>query len=340
MRVVATFSLLALGLVTARAKFPENFDARLDRVALGSCNRSDLPQPLWPVIAARQPDLWIWMGDNIYGDSPNLEVLRAKYERQFNQPAYAAFRAQTPIIGTWDDHDYGKNNAGAEYSSKVGSRDLALEFMEVPPEDPRWSREGIYGAYTFGPAGQRVKIYLLDDRYFATPPKQEDSDLLGEAQWQWLQDELRASDAQVNLIVSGIQILPEDHRYEKWANFPRSRQALLDFLRKEEIPGVIFASGDRHIHELSLKSDADTAYPLLEITTSGLTHSWGPRFPGEKNRYRTGPVHPGKGFGQLTFDWDANPVTVTAQVFDEKGEEMLKWGNFPLKDEPWAWPGQ
>lgn len=312
--------LLALLCLTAPllAKFPTDFDTPLRRIALGSCNRQDLPQPVWDVIESKEPGLWIWMGDNIYGDTRDMDVLKAKYDKQFNQPEYADFREGTPILGTWDDHDYGENDSGSWYQPKADSRDLALRFMEVPKSDPRWSREGLYGAYDFGPAGKRVRVILIDDRYFASHAREPDSELLGEAQWQWLQATLKSSDAQINLIVSGIQVLPEDHRYEKWANFPVSRERLLTFIRENEIPGVIFASGDRHIHELSLKNDNETAYPLLELTSSGMTHAWGERFPGEKNRYRAGPVHPDKGFGLIDLDWEQR--TVTTQIINLQGK--------------------
>jgi hypothetical protein len=71
------------------------------------------------------------------------------------------------VLGTWDDHDFGRNDAGADYKLKAVTRDLALSFMEVPIGDPRWTREGLYGAYDFGPAGQKTKVILLDNRYFA-----------------------------------------------------------------------------------------------------------------------------------------------------------------------------
>jgi hypothetical protein len=81
----------------------------------------------------------------------------------------------------------------------------------------------VYGAYTFGPAGKRVKVILLDVRYNRDDPTVPDRDILGEEQWQWFERELRESDAQINFVGSGIQVLPRDKPVqEKWANFPRS----------------------------------------------------------------------------------------------------------------------
>jgi alkaline phosphatase D len=302
------------------AYHPTDFDTPLKVIAFGSCNRQNLPQPMWSTITQNQPDLWIWGGDNIYGDSKDPAVLEAKYQKQLDQPGYAEFRKQFPIIGTWDDHDYGWNDANGSFPIKSISQDLALDFMDVPATDTRRRHEGIYGAYDFGPEGQRVKVILLDNRYFSSNyRKDENPQLLGEAQKAWLSDTLRHSNAQINIIVSGSQVIPEEHNYEKWANFPADRDWLFRLIRDESIPGVIFISGDRHIHEISVLQEDDAPYPLVDITSSGLTHSW-KNFKGEPNQHRVGEVFTDLGFGLLTIDWQQQPITVTAEIHDQAND--------------------
>ena len=298
--------------------YPNDYSRPLITIAFGSCNQQDLPQPLWPVIIETEPDLWIWAGDNVYGDSPDTEVLKEKYQQQYNQPDYQVFRKSVPIIGTWDDHDYGENNSGKWFQSKEAAQQLALDFLEEPDDSLRRSRKGIYTSYIFGPAEKQVKILLIDDRYHADLPGPQ-SDLLGEEQWHWLESELTTSTAQINLIVTGIQFLQEEHRYEKWSNFPRSRNRLLNFIRKNKIPGVIFLSGDRHIHEFAMKDDEETAYPLVDFTSSGLTHPW-LSFPGEPNKDRVGEVFNELGFGVLRFDWDAPEPSIHLQIHNKENE--------------------
>ena len=111
-------------------------NGKLDRMAFGSCNRQDAPQPLWKPIIAEKPDLWVWMGDNIYGDSPVMDTLRAKYIRQNSNLDYQLLKARTPIIGVWDDHDYGINDGGKNYAQKKTSRDLMFDFLNVPQAAP------------------------------------------------------------------------------------------------------------------------------------------------------------------------------------------------------------
>ncbi|MEM9226826.1 MAG: alkaline phosphatase D family protein [Verrucomicrobiota bacterium] len=325
-RLLYLFSILTL--CVAEAKFPEDFDTPLTTIAFGSCNRQDLPQPLWEVIAKNKPDLFIWLGDNVYADTEDVARFQAVYDQQFNQPQYAAFREQTPIIGTWDDHDYGENNSGKWFPIKKDADRMALDFMQVPETDSRRQRPGIYGDYTFGPPGKQVSVFLIDDRYFADRPGEE-AELLGAAQWAWLEKALKASQAELKLIASGIQILPLEQSFEKWANFPRERARLLNFINAEAITGVIFITGDRHIHEMMVKSDEQTRYPLIELTSSGLTHSW-QDFPGEPNRHRIGDVYRELGFGLITIDWETHPVTLSLEIRNED-DAIVNFVSLPLE---------
>lgn len=318
LRSLSSLALFLLCLNTSlHARHPVDFDTHLERIAFGSCNRTDLPQPLWPIIQRNQPNLWIWMGDNIYGDSTQATVLAAKYQAQLANSAYQQFAAHTPIIGTWDDHDYGWNNAGREYPTKAASRELALNFFGVPQNDPRWQHPGIYGSYQFGPHRQAVKIILLDCRSFA-----HSQDLLGSTQRDWLLEELKNSTAQLNILVSSIQVLPTEHRFEKWANFGDSRAWLLKQINELQPLNLLILSGDRHLHEISAHpQQPHHSGPLVEITSSGLTHAY-KRFKGEANSLRIGTVYPGIGFGLLELDWQQAKLIVTASIRNPENKSM------------------
>lgn len=325
MRILTASAALLLSLAsTSDAYYPTDLEAPLEIVAFGSCNRQNLPQPLWPVISENSPDLWIWGGDNIYGDSKNAEIIAGHYATQVQQPGYSAFSKRFPIVGTWDDHDYGWNNAGKDYPIKQVTQNLALDFMQVPAEDPRREREGIYGAYDFGPEGKRVKVVLLDGRYFATGKKALNPELIGGAQKTWLTKELQESTAQIHLIVSGIQVISEEHSWESWAQYPTDREWLLNLIVATKTPGVIFISGDRHIHELSQMKDPRVDYPLIDATSSGLTHSW-ENFKGEPNKHRIGKVHKQLGFGLIHIDWHApSSVPVRVEIRDAANQVVNK----------------
>lgn len=280
----------------------------LDRIAFGSCSRVDLPQPLWDPINAADPGLWIWLGDNIYADGDFLSVARGMYETQLAVPGYAQLLQNTPVIGTWDDHDFGVNNGGRENPFRVQSQVEMLDFLGEPQDSERRSQEGVYASYTYGEAPTRTKVILLDTRYHRDAPGPE-SDILGDAQWTWLEGQLRASDAQLLLIGGGFQFLAEDHRYEKWANFPVARARLIELIGTSGAPGVILLSGDRHISEIARVEDPALAYPLYEVTSSGMTHSWADN-PGETNRHRVGELYTLLSFGMVEVDWGAGTISL------------------------------
>lgn len=303
----------------------------LTTIAFGSCNREDLPQPLWEPIVQTNPQVWIWLGDNIYGDSDTMAVLQRKYNMVQAEPGYQKLKATADIIGVWDDHDYGKNDAGKEYEMKEESAKLFWDFIGEPANSPRRKQEGVYSAHTYGPKGKKVKVILLDSRYHRDSLARINKvyqtnytgDILGEEQWRWLEQELRNSDADINLIGNGIQVLPEEQVFEKWANFPKARKRLLDVIAASKAKGVILLSGDRHIAEISKTTVPGMSYPLYEITSSGLTHVYSGDAI-EPNKYRVGSLIKQLNFGVLNFDWQNDKVKVDMLIKGKNNGTLLE----------------
>ena len=278
-------------------------------LAFGSCNRPTLPQPLWSDVANLAPDAWAWLGDNVYADTTDIRRTRRLYAEQAARQDYAALAASTRVVGIWDDHDFGRNDAGGEYPKKAESQAALLDFLGEPEDSPRRAQLGTYASYVFGERERQVKLILLDGRYHRDKPFSR-GDTLGEEQWAWLENELKTSTAQVHLVASGYQVLPLDQVQEKWGNFPTARLRLLELLRTARTPGVLFLSGDRHFAELSCLCDGSFSYPLYELTSSGLTHYDDVR---EKNRFRVGSVFARRNFGAVQVDWEAGTVTLEAR---------------------------
>jgi alkaline phosphatase D len=153
-------------------------------------------QSVWGAVRAVAPDAFVWLGDVIYADGKangtrayiGNDAHRAAFETQRSHPEYAALARETKIVGTWDDHDFGFNNAGAEWEQKPFAQRVFLDFLGEPADSPRRERAGVYAHHTFRNLGRRenrsARLILLDTRYHQRPEKGE---LLGEDQWRWLE---------------------------------------------------------------------------------------------------------------------------------------------------------
>ncbi|ESP95432.1 alkaline phosphatase D family protein [Pseudoalteromonas luteoviolacea] len=246
---------------------------RLDRVALGSCfkTKGDMPQALAKLIS-HQPDLFLWLGDNIYADTTDMSTMRQKYDDKKRNIDYQKFlAAKIPVMATWDDHDYGANNDGKHYPQRVNSQKEYLRHFDVPSQDPRHGAQaGIYEAKMLGPSNERTHVITLDARYFRSPTfdnygtcEGDQTTILGEKQWQWLEQQLDIP-SEIKLIASGIQFLPPLYQgrsrdkycaygdgkkfeqaiaelnetgmsgtsYESWAEVPMERNRLLRLVQK------------------------------------------------------------------------------------------------------------
>ncbi len=119
---------------------PASRSEPINRIAFGSCVHQDKPQPVWDVVNAAKPDVFVFLGDNIYGDSEDPAVLQAKYKQLGAVPGFQQLRQQTDVVAIWDDHDYGVNDGGLEYPSKEASRQVMLDFFGEPADSERRSR--------------------------------------------------------------------------------------------------------------------------------------------------------------------------------------------------------
>jgi len=323
----------------AQAEVPETnppIPERVDRIALGSCAHHKRSQPIWEAVLAAKPDLFVFLGDNVYADTEDPEEMRAAYADLAAKPGFAELRGRVPVLATWDDHDYGVNDGGAEFPKKAMAEEIFHEFFRTPEDAPSRRRPGIYSAHTFGvEKGERLQLILLDTRYFRgelveLPERGRDgpydvnldpsATILGEEQWIWLEERLREP-ADIRIIGSSIQVLPQDHHWERWENFPRERRRLLDLLQSCDTGPVLFVSGDRHMGELMRLDEEDPAspgFPVYELTTSGLTNAGGGR-RGEPNRHRVSPINfQSRNFGMLVIDWERRKVAM--ELRDVEGE--------------------
>jgi len=311
-------------------------------IAFGSCSDQEMEQVLWKPILSHQPNVWVWLGDNIYADTEDMELMKKLYDKQKSHPDYQQLMQSALVYGIWDDHDYGLNDGGYEYPMRKESKKQLFEFLDVHPKNPAHNRMGAFQSYTLGGDGFNIKLILLDTRYFRDRLEKDprsnnrylpnnDGDVLGVGQWQWLEKELKESNADMHIIGSSIQFIAEEQGFEKWANFPRAHKRLYDLIVKIKPRRTLFISGDRHIAELSRRDLEGLPYPLYDFTSSGLTHTWNEDWE-EKNRYRVGELVMKKNFGLIELVWTNDELETRLQVRGEGDslffEHKVEWYDF------------
>jgi alkaline phosphatase D len=342
--LLAAFHGLSLT-VLLPAGYPES-DAGLtiETIAFGSCAKDREPQPIWREIREQAPDLFLFLGDNVYADTwiedgqevsgpvASREAFTEAYARLDAQPGFRELRKETPFLGIWDDHDYGDNDGGKNYSFKAESQAAFWDFFGLPVEHPQREQEGIHHARVFGPIGQRVQIILLDTRSFRDdldwksdpeapgryqPTPDTSRNMLGEMQWKWLEKQLRLP-AELRIIASSIQVLADEHGWEMWGNLPHERQRFFELIEETQAEGVLVLSGDRHLTEFSRAEGVENApmrYPLWDFTSSGMNEDRAE--VQSENRLRIGAAYKGATFGLLRLEWSGDEglsgLTVTME---------------------------
>lgn len=317
-------------------------EKRLTRIGLGSCFNQNRSGALLATAIRSRPELFLFMGDNVYGDStsPDLDELVGAYAAALARPDYRTFREAMPFAAVWDDHDFGLNDAGAEYPYKDASRPLFFDFWNVPADAPRRQTGGIHDAFIVGPRGARVQVILLDTRSFrsawtATPkrgtPGAEQylanpdpaATILGESQWQWLEAQL-AQPADLRLIVTSYQLLADGHGYECWRLFPHERSRFHRLVARTRARGVLLLSGDRHragIYQTLADNGRPLPYPLVELTSSAINMGWGGDHREEAGPNRLGPTYSANNVGLIRLDWDRRLVIL--EILNADDQVML-----------------
>lgn len=237
------------------ANVPKKF-----RVVMSSC--VDLSKgnnhAAWDILRNSNPDLHLLVGDNAYVDSSNTKMHWKKHLDVRDVTTIEKAYKSIPSYSTWDDHDYGKNNGGAEYSGKAN----ALKMWKYLWPNPEMGLDGTPGVfYKFSWAD--VEFFVIDARYH------RDTTLLGSAQATWLHNSLKQSNATFKVIVGGCRWDDDDG----WGDFANSRRNLLNVINDNKINGVFYISGDLHKSKFEQHNEDRIDYPLVELVSSGIGKS-------------------------------------------------------------------
>jgi alkaline phosphatase D len=308
-------------------------------IAFGSCGHQNNPQPVLERVADLHPDFFIYLGDNIYSDTYSMDTLQMNYNILGAKPEFQKLKAATKIFATWDDHDFGLNDAGRHYPHKEESKKIFLNFFGIP-DSSMLNHPGIYYSKILAGHTRSIQLIMLDMRTFRdkllsyngnrdgdarfqyemdySPYATGDSTMLGKEQWQWLEQQLEIP-ADIRIIGSSTQFGITHNGYEAWANFPHEQKKMLELIRKKKVDGVLFISGDVHYAELS-KITEPGLYPIYDLTASGITSTWDFATPND-NRIE-GPVMENH-FGLIKIDWSKPDPEIALQIFDVDNKQRI-----------------
>lgn len=243
------------------------------RVAFGSCCRIqfDRDQRIFDVVRRLEPDLFFWLGDNIYADSDQPAALSDLYTRQRVVASLEPLLRSTPQLATWDDHDFGYNDSDGASPFKAESLRLFRSYWANPAyggaDAPGvWFRQG-YGG---------VDFFFLDGRYHrdaSDAPDTPAKTMLGAAQKAWLKAELQRSRAPFKILVSGGGWSSAERLDggDSWGVYLNERNEIFDFIRDRGIEGVVCISGDSHMGELNcIPRSGEGGYDLYDLGSSPL----------------------------------------------------------------------
>ena len=318
----------------------------LSRIIFASCARQDLDQSIWDRIALENPDLILFMGDNVYGDSnpsdPQQRELAEAYNLLARSKPFSRARAAAPLLTAWDDHDYGANDVGAAFEHKEVAEQIFEDAWALPEDDPRRARPGVYGSWIIGEAGRQVQIILLDTRFFRSAFKPTDErgargkerylpdpdptkTMLGDVQWAWLEEELKKP-ADLRLFVSSVQVIADGHGWEAWKMLPTERERLYTLFDKTGAENLMMLTGDRHSAGLYRRDDV-IAYPLFEATSSSLNRPLTDMVAPddlfmEPGPNRLGDMYQKENYGVIDIDWVQQNLDVT--IRDKNGAVVLR----------------
>ena len=293
------------------------------KLGVGSCIDQNLKQDIWITIKKHNIDGFIFLGDNVYGDtsSGNLDKMKRAYAKQKSN--FPSWLNKKDIIAIWDDHDYGVNDGGGDYKNKNEAKKLFIDFWKIPVNDIRRERQGLYFERSQLIEDKEIQYIVLDTRYFRSPLNGETNNyqpnknpyatVLGNKQWKWFRKTLRNSEAEIIFILSSIQVLATNHPYEKWANFPHERKRLLKEIKLASQDKTIIAlSGDRH------RSGIYQNDFFLELTSSSLNKA--SSITVEYDPLLIGRTYPEVNFGLIEIDSKKNLISLS--IHNKLGQEL------------------
>jgi alkaline phosphatase D len=242
------------------------------KIAVISCvddRYASVQEQRWKSVFDQKPDMLFMIGDNVYIDTSLMPTTESDIWRRHQETRQniALYKIKTliPVFATWDDHDYGKNNADSTFALKTFSKFAFHTFF--PRTDSKNIKQGPGVAMHFQLS--KHHFLFLDNRSFRSPKNSKPETHFGIEQENWL-FKLLSKNKGVFWLISGDQFFGGYHKFESYeGDHPDSFKSFINELALKKKP-VVFISGDRHIAELMKIPKQKLGFTTYELTSSAL----------------------------------------------------------------------
>ena len=274
---------------------------------------------MWNAISSRNPQAFLFLGDNVYVDLPELPggLHQYTYYRRQSGEDFRRLVARTAIYAIWDDHDSATDDVWlGPYRDRPSWKMPSLELFRRNWVNPGYGSEE-WPATWFEFAIGDVDFFMLDGRFYRTNPFGESPTMLGPDQKRWLLGRLKQSEATFKVLASPVpwSFDTKGDAVDTWNGFRRERAEIFDFLADNRIEGVFLLSADRHRSD-ARRIERPNGYPLYEFESSRLTNeAVHDLVPGALFGYNEK-----QSFGLLTFDMTGPDPAVSFRIVTIDGE--------------------
>jgi len=316
---IAAFLLLRTS-VAAENPVPDLSHREKVTIAFGSCIENPR-NAIWRSIAAKGPDLLLFLGDNIYLEEQHYQSrseIESRYRDIFLWPGLRSLIEKIPSYAIWDDHDFGADNSDSSFPHHQLSRKAFISHWRNPGPPP-----GLEASIAFKLQFGGIVILMTDNRSYRinSTPKREGV-IFGKKQLNWIVEELLSPEVDVVLLVSGHQLLSSAGDHESMLAYPTERKQLLGAIRRAS-GKVAILSGDLHYAEILEVKLGDKVVP--EITASPFAADLRPRNKIRNEKLRRGVYSEGINFGTVEILRLERRYLITLRIHDRAGKVVLEY---------------
>lgn len=231
-----------------------------------SCNVSTSTHKVFDSIRTRAPLFLAHLGDLGYAEitTNSPASFRTNYNSILTSATQGPMYAKVPVVYQFDDHDFGGDNSNNTSAAKPAAQTV---FRQVVPTYSLPVSDGTYRSFRIG----RARFIVTDLRSFRSVDTDTDDatkSMMGATQKAWFKSELLAAKAAGDQAIFWFSssvwnvLAPftgQDADLDHWGAFSTERTEIADYVKANNITGLVVCCGDSHSLGYAVAENADFA---------------------------------------------------------------------------------